>query len=151
MEPGWCTSRALWVIPTELQATDLLSYVDVPGAIDLHHTYRGVWHIISLWGEDVAETKIQISEYISIPKTMNNYYCNIGVFLIVSMYNRKWDSLFYNSVDLHVKFSPLYFLTDMSIYISPWPWLVRIIPDQQIPLWFIIISVKSAPHSIYVI
>lgn len=32
---------------TELQATDLLSYADVPGAIDLHRTYRGVTYIFT--------------------------------------------------------------------------------------------------------
>lgn len=137
------------MIPTEPQTTDLLSYVNVPGAIDLHNTYQRVWHRFSLWSEGVAETKIQISEIrFNVHKTMKPtivklfgfFFLIIRVFITANL----WDSLFYNSMNLHVQFIPLYFF---FYRFSSWPWLVRIIPDQQIPLWFIIISVKSTPHS----
>lgn len=138
------------MIPTEPQTTDLLSYVNVPGAIDLHNTYQRVWHRFSLWSEGVAETKIQISEIrFNVHKTMKPTIVKLFGFFFFNytcIYNRKFMRFIILQLD---EFTCTIYPTVLFFFyrFSSWPWLVRIIPDQQIPLWFVIISVKSTPHS----
>lgn len=105
---------------TELQATDLLSYADVPGAIDLHRTYRGVFQSDIYFHFEVKK-KIQICKYVHFFNTQNHETSIVILWIFflktVNIYNRKWDSQFQNSIDLHVQFYLQYFQAGMSRYI----------------------------------
>lgn len=72
--------------------------------------------------------------------------CLVFFFNYTCIYNRKF--MRFIILQLHEFTCTIYPTVLFFFYrFSSWPWLVRIIPDQQIPLWFITISVKSTPHS----
>lgn len=97
----------------------------------------------------LLKQKFRLVNTFQCTKPWNLLLWNCLVFFFLNytcIYNRKFMRFIILQLD---EFTCTIYPTVLFFFyrFSSWPWLVWIIPDQQIPLWFVIISVKSTPHS----
>lgn len=79
------------MIPTEPQTTDLLSYVNVPGAIDLHIKAYNVYFHFEV--KVLLKQKFRLVNTFQCTQNHETYYCEIVWFFFLNytcIYNRKF-------------------------------------------------------------